>query len=221
MQTEIIKLWKEHNVSYAEMEFSCGGDSMNDFSFYFYDKNDKVLATINELDSYFENQVFNEVQFYEASDGHYQGEFGKVVIELDDTDEDEEEHHFTYNKQAQSEWSETYSEVITIDLSDKEVNILKEFVNNINGGDVNYTFNYKKDFIMTDDIEKTLNDLGKRIDEECRNYEFVDVEGEYSEWYQFTTDTGDTNETNDLIIEGNTLKVQTNQQYNVVRDSED
>ena len=44
---EAIKEWKKHNISRCEMEFSCGGDSMNDTQFSFYDKND--IEIDNEL----------------------------------------------------------------------------------------------------------------------------------------------------------------------------
>ena len=229
MQTnEAIKLWQELGITSCTMDFSCGGDSMNDYSFTFYKPNDKkgknqpaqieIEVECSELENYFDKEVFNNVDFYETSDGHYQGEFGKVHIKLVDEDDD---HYFSYSKNAQSEWSERYSEVIGITLSDKEKEILKEFVNNINGsGDEGARFNYKKDFIVTDDIQETLNDLGNRIAEECGEFEFEDVEGERTEWYAFTTDY-DNNETNDLIIVGNTLKIQTSQSYDVVRDSID
>ena len=40
---EAIELWHKNNIRECDCEFSCGGDSMNDTTFTFYDKNgDKV-----------------------------------------------------------------------------------------------------------------------------------------------------------------------------------
>ena len=36
---DIIKKWKEAKISYANFEFNCGGDSMNDTDLIFYDDN--------------------------------------------------------------------------------------------------------------------------------------------------------------------------------------
>jgi len=70
MQTnEAIKLWKELNIDRCEMEFSCGGDSMNETEYTLYDKEDNEVES-EELADYFENEVYKNVEFYEVSDGH-------------------------------------------------------------------------------------------------------------------------------------------------------
>ena len=38
-----LKLWKKSLIDHCVMEFSCGGDSMNEFTFLFYDENKNVL----------------------------------------------------------------------------------------------------------------------------------------------------------------------------------
>jgi len=76
MKTE-IKLWKENNIERCVMEFSCGGDSMNETDFTLYDKSGEEVIC-DELTDYFEDIVYKEVDFYEVSDGHYMGEFGQV-----------------------------------------------------------------------------------------------------------------------------------------------
>lgn len=70
-----IKLWKELGITSCTMEFSCGGDSMNDYNFTFYKTNNKkgknqpavIQIECQELTDYFDNQVFREVEFYEAA----------------------------------------------------------------------------------------------------------------------------------------------------------
>ena len=81
-----ITLWKENKIHECIMEFSCGGDSMNDYDFKFYDKKGKEIVCV-ELKDFFEDEVFRRVEFYVNSDGHYIGEFGQVVITLNDEDE--------------------------------------------------------------------------------------------------------------------------------------
>ena len=85
---EAIALWKELGITSATMEFSCGGDSMNDYHFTFYNVNsENKEVESSELDSFFDDEVFRNVEFYVNSDGHYIGESGTVEIELDEDDE--------------------------------------------------------------------------------------------------------------------------------------
>ena len=107
-QQEAIKTWKDLGVARANFEFSCGGDSMNDYSVTLEDANGNSIESA-ELRDYFENETFRNVQFYEASDGHYMGEAGTVEITLN---EDDEEPFFDYFKNAQSEWSETKQSIL-------------------------------------------------------------------------------------------------------------
>ena len=58
MQTnEAIALWKELGITTADMEFSCGGDSMNDYHFTFYNSENKEVQS-GELESFFDDDVF-------------------------------------------------------------------------------------------------------------------------------------------------------------------
>ena len=161
MQTnDAIKLWKELNIDRCTMEFSCGGDSMNDTEFTLYDKDDNVVEC-EELADYFDNVVYNEVDFYEVSDGHYMGEFGQVEITLE---EDDDEPYFSYDKQAQAEWEETFSETMYVELSEKESEVLGK-VSNINSSfmDRENNINYKDDCVITEEESNTLNELVERI----------------------------------------------------------
>jgi hypothetical protein len=189
--TEAVSEWKKLGIDNANMEFSCGGDSMSDYSFTFYTKNKSAVTGRPEnieveselLISFFDLQIFDDVEFYVNSDGHYIGESGNVVITLND-----DEDGFEYDKQSQSEWSESYEETIHIRLSNSEVEFIKNKILNINGGqDGDATFNYKIDCVITDEEEELIETLGKRLENECETYEFQDVEGEEEDWFTWST----------------------------------
>jgi len=188
---EAVSEWKKLGIDNANMEFSCGGDSMSDYSFTFYTKNksavtgrpENIEVESEELVVFFDRQIFDDVEFYVNSDGHYIGESGNVVINLND-----DEDGFVYDKQSQSEWSESYEETIHIKLSKEEIEFVKNKILNINGGtDGDATFNYKIDCVITDEEEELIEVLGKRLENECETYEFQDVEGEEEDWFTWST----------------------------------
>ena len=188
---EAVSEWKKLGIDNANMEFSCGGDSMSDYSFTFYTKNtsavtgrpENISVESEELVLFFDRQIFDDVEFYVNSDGHYIGESGNVVITLND-----DEDGFEYDKQSQSEWSESYEETINIKLSKEEIEFVKNKILNINGGqDGDATFNYKIDCVITDEEEELIETLGKRLENECETYEFQDVEGEEEDWFTWST----------------------------------
>ena len=84
MRDKAIAEWKEKKIARAVFEFSCGGDSMNETNLVFKDENDEEVDVSGDLDAHIEGKLWNEVTFYECSDGHYMGEFGEVIIELDE-----------------------------------------------------------------------------------------------------------------------------------------
>ena len=212
-EKEIIQLWKELQITHIDFEFSCGGDSMNDTTLNIHKGDEIIENTI--ISTYFENEVYNEVRFYEASDGHYMGEMGNVIIQLNDEDEG-----FTYNKQAQSEFNETMTTDLEIELTDEEIAFVKEFVSNINGGsDENTNFNYKKDFIINDKREELIESIGDKVGDVCDNFtpEF-EGDGELQDWYSFTTSEHTDSE---ITIEDNKIIVTITNQYSDYIDSTD
>ena len=200
-----IELWKELGITSANMEFSCGGDSMNDYSFTFF-KDDEIVNS-KELDAFFDDDIFRSVDFYVNSDGHYQGEYGNVEIELSD----EEDEDFTYYKSSTSEWSETQNSTIKIQLTDEMVEFLNKHVNSLNGGyDEFLTIGYKNDFVMTDNEEKVLAEIEKLIDDETASFEPDDVEGELEEWFTFSAEQ--------IIIDDNKLQIEIENQVTIYRE---
>jgi hypothetical protein len=214
---EAVNKWKELGINRAEFEFDCGGDSMNETTINFYDKKDKIIES-SELEDYFDNQVYKNVNFYEASDGHYIGERGVVHIELDSESKDETEHSFTYSKSAESEFNEQFTETIYIDLTDEQATFITKNVSNINGGDSDVaTFNFSRDFIMTDRDDEIMAELTELIDNTACEHEFENAEGEALDWYSYTTNRDE----NELTIDEGKLKLEVSRTFVVYTESDD
>jgi hypothetical protein len=215
MQTKIetaVDLWKSYQVEKCEMNFSCGGDSMNDYNFDFLDKDGKSVDVSKELSDEIENRAFNEVTFYEASDGYYIGETGVVHITLDDDGES-----FTFTKTAESEFSEQYTERTILKLEDSEVKFIKEKVLNINGGDGDCVINFKMDCILSDEEEVIHDTLKERVKDFAEDYEFIDAEGEQEDYYTFSTNE----EGDEIDIVDNNIKITINRNFLVYKESID
>jgi hypothetical protein len=166
-----LKLWKKLMIDHCIMDFSCGGDSMNEFTFVFYDENKNVLRSedIETIDKFFEEEVFDKVDFYVNSDGHYLGEFGTVHIELNNDGDD-----FEYSKDSSSEYSESVTENFTFQLTDDEYDLLSEKISDFNGDTSGLVVNYNLDCIITDKEINTMSDFENKI----LNF-VVDVEFEH------------------------------------------
>ena len=208
MTENIIKIWKEKNIDHVNFNFSCGGDSMNDTSIEIFDKEGNLVED-SELETYFDDQAYKNVEFYENSDGHYQGEFGVVTITLNDEEDD-----FEYSKSSSTEWSESSVNEAEIELSDKEANFVANYVLNINGGEDDIQTNYKKDFILTNEQEETLKGLEEKISEFAQYYTPKDVEGEMNEWHTYTTNE----EGEELKLVGNMLTLSITNSFDVIKE---
>lgn len=204
-----VVLWKENKIKECRMEFSCGGDSMNDYSFKFYNAKGKEIEC-TELGDFFEDEVFRRVEFYEASDGHYIGESGEVVITLNDNEDD-----FEYDKQSKSEWSESYTEEIPISITKNEAKFIKEKVDNINGGEGEKNINYKIDCIVTDEEDDMIDELMGKIDKVCSEHDFEDPAGEPEDFYSWSTND---NENTDIKIKGDKLYVSVRRSFIETRE---
>lgn len=211
---EAITLWKELGITSANMEFSCGGDSMNDYVFKFHtDNSENKEVESSELNSFFDDEVFRKVEFYENSDGHYIGEFGNVEIVLEEDDED-----FSYYKSAQSEWSENFTDEVVVELTEKEVDFVRTKVLNLVGGEDGSSINYKGDCILNDDEEQISDTLLIKIYDKVENHEFENGNGEQQDWFQFGTNEVDS----DVLpkIEGNKLYISATREFYVLTDSD-
>jgi len=217
-EKQAIKRWKDKGIQRCDMDFSCGGDSMNDWSFTFFDKDDKEFVD-NELKNFFEDEVFKRVEFYVNSDGHYIGESGNVEITLNDED-DEDAPLFDYCKNSQSEWSETNISTMEITITPAMADYLNKRVSVINGSaDDGVNFNYKEDFIQTKEEAEIEAEIEALVEEETEEY-VPDNLSDVDDWFTFTTNLDDTDDDDNIniatagvTIKGDKLLVQMRNQY--------
>jgi hypothetical protein len=211
---KIIQLWKELEITHIDFEFTCGGDSMNDTTLNIH-KGEEIIEN-ETLSTYFDHEVYNRVEFYVNSDGHYMGESGNVLIEMDDEGED-----FNYMKSAQSEWCERTTNNVEVELTDEEIEFVKEFVSDINGGDNDTNINYKKDFIVNEKRKELIDSIGEKVSDICGGFTpDIEGEGELNDWYSFTTNEDDITDS-EVVIKGNKLIVSVSNEYYTYQDSED
>lgn len=167
---EIIKKWKELGIDRAEFVFSCGGDSMNDTELIFYDSKDTEIEF--EFNMEIENEVYQNITFYEVSGDNYQGEAGTVTIKLD------EEDNFTFDKDAEAEYKELNSVSIKINLTKEEYDYINRFVRDFEVSDSYDNITYSKDFFMTEEMKNLESSILDKITEAADNYD-LDNDDDY------------------------------------------
>jgi len=213
-QEKIIEIWKELQITHINFEFTCGGDSMNDTTLNIH-KGEEIIEN-DIISTYFDNEVYNAVEFYVNSDGHYMGENGNVLIELND-----EGDGFNFMKSAQAEYCERITSEVEVELTDDEIAFVKEFVRDINGGEgEGSNLNYKKDFIINEKRKELIDSIGEKVADICGGFtpEF-EGGGELNDWYSFTTNEDDITDS-EITFKGNKLIVMVSNEYYDFVDSE-
>jgi hypothetical protein len=156
-------------VDHAVFEFSCGGDSMNETQLNFYDKDGNLVALgldPDNLSGAVDNEVYDNVTFYECSDGHYLGESGEVRISMGD------DGVLEYTKSATSEFSEWVTEVVEFTINKDVWSRILRVVENISGDTHgHWDINYKEDCILDDADIDAINSFVKSIQEEKVEYD--------------------------------------------------
>lgn len=180
----LIKLWKEKNVKSAEFQFSCGGDSMGDTQLVVLDGDNKdVSKDFLRL----EDEVYKNVDFYVNSDGVYQGEFGTVIITLND-----EENEFEFNKDSRSDWSESANSDVKVSVSPELYNFIKENVTDVmidsgwRTNDLDITF--KNDCLIPESIQEQLETLRVELMDIAED---TDLSGEFPDDWEVQGEEGD------------------------------
>ena len=178
---EVIKAWKEAGIDKAVMNFSCGGDSMNDWNYEYCDKDGNEIVNF-ELEKELEDETFNRVGFYVNSDGHYMGESGTVEIMLN-----EEEDDFEFLKCAESEWNEHIDTEVILDLTEEQFNFVKNYVETIQGtyDDSEPDVDYSKNFILTEELAELQKSIFQIVMDEAESVEPY-VDGELQEYYSYS-----------------------------------
>lgn len=212
---DIIKKWKEAKISYAKFEFSCGGDSMNDTYLTFYDDNGNEIEVSSEISSYFDDDVYNHVDFYEASDGHYLGEDGTVHIELNESGDDVE-----YAKSSVFSYSESCDGLIQCPITKEQAEFIREYVSEIaqEAWDGNRV-DFKKDFVLTEQHEDLIQELHDLFLNHAENWDpECDGEIEYDSQSYNITDQGGREIS--IYEEDNQFYIELNVGCNVLTESE-
>jgi hypothetical protein len=181
-EQDAIQEWKRLGITSCSMPFSCGGDNMNEYSFEFNKAEDGKLTTIesSELHNFFEDEVFRKVMFYECSDGHYMGEAGTVEITLN---EDDDKPFFDYSKSSESEWHESVTKFVKLDLTEEEKVFLKSKVRRIEGANDQETFYVYDGICLLNDDEIVIRE---NLSEKLSNIAYS-----YDEWDGFDWDSDD------------------------------
>lgn len=215
LKSNAINEWKELGIDECMMEFSCGGDSMNDWNYTFVDK-DGTNIEDRGLTSFFDDEVFKRVDFYVNSDGHYQGEAGTVYITLNDEGDD-----FCYDKEAESEFSESHSERIETILSDEQIKLLKNKVVSMRSSDwESIEVVYKNPCILSQEDEELIKDIDAHFTEVATDCEFQEVPDHWEDnegsWnWEFDCENPESWE------EGNKVFLAVTKQYIVYKPSEE
>jgi len=211
-----IEVWKELGIDHCIAEFSCGGDSMNEMEFTYHNKSGyEIPEAKSELDYYFEDEIYNNVDFYVNSDGNYMGESGSVLIGFE---EDDEESYFTYDKSATSEWYEVHSTKLSFPVSEKTFRLFLDKISSLRGSYSNdYEINYKVDCIITLEEQILMKELVDVVCSQGGDWE-AETDGEYSD-DSFNYELEDWN----LLSEKteNTLYFNVSKGYYEYRDSDD
>lgn len=208
----IIKLWKDLDIKEVRFDYDCGGDSMGDTNITIHTNSNETIEN-DEVEKFFDNEVYKVVDFYVNSDGHYIGENGVVIITFD-----EDEQDFSFYKDAMSQYSETITEEVGVKLTKAEIDFINKFVESFGGGmDERTTFNYKMDFIITDEFDALMKSIKQKVDEVVSNHrpeveQGDDDDVEFGDWYRFTTNEDDISET-EVKIENDEVIVSVTCQY--------
>lgn len=196
-EQEIIPIWKTNNINRVEFTFDCGGDEMGDTNVTIYDNDDNEIQN-PEIEEFINDEVFNKVDFYEASDGHYQGENGTVTITL--VEEEGEEPYLSYSKDSEGEFNEPFQEKTQIELTQEEADFIRQNVDSISGDDMEIYLHYNGDVVDENDITIKIEE---KIQDFVANFRPKEMYGDNNDQCDFTTN--DEDEGNELELNGNLL----------------
>jgi len=201
----MVKAWKEAGINKAIMTFSCGGDSMYDWNYEYFDEDHNEITSKFELEQELEDETFKRVEFYVNSDGHYMGESGTVEIALNDEEDD-----FEFAKYSESEWNENVDTEVYIDLNEEQTNFAKNYMLQIQGtGDDAPAIDYSKNFILTDELKAIEQSIFDKVVIVAENTT-PDINEEVSDYFDFIAE---------FCNDHNKLKLTvTNQYYKYVQE---
>jgi hypothetical protein len=148
--SQIKELFTSGKVDKIVWNYQAGGDSINDYSNNFYLNDEEVTIEGIDVSDY----VLDKVDIADASDGHYLGEFGNVIITLEDDE-------LQVVKDYQTEWSVSEDEVMYVSVSEKQIEILKKIksftlsVYEHSLEDIDFT----EDLYITDEMNTAIDNI--------------------------------------------------------------
>jgi hypothetical protein len=150
----IKELFTSGKVDEIIWEYQAGGDSLNDYSSNFYLNGEEVKIEGIDVSDY----VLDVVDIAEASDGHYLGEFGTVIITLED-----DELHVV--KDYQTEWNVSEDEVMYVSVSEKQIEILKKIKSfNISVREHSIDdIDFIEDLYITDEMNTAIDNIVENV----------------------------------------------------------
>lgn len=170
---EIIELFKKYNLKEIRVTFEMGGDSgdLNDITYT--DKNGNDIDIVDD-DNHIRDAVYDNITFYEASNGYYSGENGTVIIELDEDD------NLTFAKTGVSIYNESYTEEHNIEFTKEENQYINKYIKELGisgwNGDICL---YNTDFILTEELEEIDNSIKQKLASFIKDFvPNMDVNGE-------------------------------------------
>ena len=148
--SQIKELFTSGKVDKIVWNYQAGGDSINDYSNHFYLNDEEVTIEGIDVSDY----VLDIIDIADTSDGHYLGEFGNVIITLEDDE-------LQVVKDYQTEWNVSEDEVMYISVSEKQIEILKKIksftllVYEHSLEDIDFT----EDLYITDEMRTAIDNI--------------------------------------------------------------
>jgi len=196
-ETEISNLWLELKVDYILIDFSCGSDSTDLKGTMIYDQSGTRISSY-DLSEYFEDEIFNNVDFNEATDDYYLGESGTVKITMiedggcywEDNEEGEEieilTYEFIYDKKGEEKYLYKIQNKLFVPLEESTINLINDKVSNIYGSHLTVIVNLKKDKILSEEENILLEKLKLEIEKYCIAFN-PQSDKNIIDWYNFGT----------------------------------
>lgn len=144
------ELFTSGQIDKIEWTYHAGGDSLNDHE-HKYLLNGEEVTLNNPIDP--TDYILDNIDIAEASDGHYLGEFGTVHVTLEDAE-------LSVFKDYQSEWSQTYTEELSLEVSPEAAKVLENIETlryELCNADLE-ELEFKKDLFVNDEMATIIED---------------------------------------------------------------
>lgn len=144
------ELFTSGQIDKIEWTYHAGGDSLNDYE-HKYLLNGEEVTPENPIDP--TDYILDNIDIADTSDGHYLGEFGTVHVTLEDAE-------LSVFKDYQSEWSQTYTEELSLELSPEAAKVFENIETlryEVCNADLE-ELAFKKDLFVNNEIATVIED---------------------------------------------------------------